>query len=240
VVVLGLITGGALMLRDDPATAAPFEQLALAAASQPDTTLDEGLYLHRSERAGGDDNGPVVRERWTASNGTGQEVVSAATIGPPGSTVPSLTVFTEPGSLQFAGLTYDELRALPTAPDALLSTLRRLGAVQGDGAAADAAALADVLALDVTPPDVAAAAVRALERLGGAVVGPMTDAQGRTGSALEGSNDDGTRWIALLDTDTGRALGFYPAVPAGTDAAGAEPYRIWLDQDVTTSLPQGS
>jgi hypothetical protein len=240
VLTLGVIGGTSVWLRGDHTSTAPVEQLAATAASQPDTALDHGQYLHRSEQLGDQTSGPVVRERWTAPDGTGQEAVSAMSVAPPGSSVPSLTVFTVPGSLQFAGLTYDELRSLPTEPDELLRALRRLGAVRADDEAASAAALTDVLALDVTPPDVAATALHALSLVGGSVTGSMTDGTGRTGVAIEGTNADGSRWIALIDPATGRSIGFYPAAPPGPGPASATPYHYWIDQDIVDSLPPGN
>lgn len=235
VAVLALATGGALWLEDDRTPALSVDELAIVAATQPGRTLDAGDYLYRAERSSDGNQPATLESQWTAVDGTGQRVVTALQIGRPGEHPPSLTLYTEPGSLQFARLSYDELWSLPTNPTALIARLRQLGATDGPLAVDDARALADVLALAVTPPEVASAAVQALAQLGGTAIGPAQDGAGRTGIGVRGINDDGTTWLVVLDPVSGRALGFQPH---WSGEPGVGPSRSWIDQQITDSLPR--
>ena len=105
----------------------------------------------------------MVREQWTAPDGTGQATETPMTIETAGSSVPSMTVYDAPGSLEFADMSYDSLRSLPTDPQALIDRLVQLGVTPANRPADQAEAVAAVLALDVSPPAVTAAGVQALD-----------------------------------------------------------------------------
>ena len=233
VAVLGIAVGGALRLRTPAAPTPSIDELAAAAAATPDQVLASGQYLYRTERASDGGAPPTMTSQWTATDGTGQRVVAALQIGAPGQTSPSLSVYPEPGCLQFARLSYDQLRNLPSNPEALVQQLRDLGASDGTRPTDDARALADVLALAVTPPDVAAAAVQALEQIGGAVVGTVSDGAGRFGTGVRGIDPDGHAWLVVLDPATGRAIAFEPNWTSSSTSLS----RVWIDQGVTEGLP---
>jgi hypothetical protein len=237
--ILGLAAGGAFWLDGRGPQTTTVQELAAAASMQPDVSLDEGQYLYRVERTSDQEAVASVREQWTARDGTGQATTNALQIGPAGSAPPSLTVYPVPGSLRFADLAYQELRQLPTDADALLARLNELGVTRSPRSADQAEAVAAVMALDVTPPSVAAAAVHALEQLGGRVTGSVGDGAGRNGIALQGENDDGTAWVVVLDHHTGRVIAFFGRVPAGDAVDDSVPHRVWLDQRITDSLEPG-
>jgi hypothetical protein len=233
-VVLVLAAAAAFLLRERP-TAGSFQQLTAAARSQVDVTLDDGQYLYLAERTSANDSA-TLRQQWADRDGTGQATEAAMTIGPAGSSVPSMTVYDAPGSLEFAGMSYEQLRTLPTDPDALLGRLAELGVARPGVPADQAEAVAAILALHVTPPDVAAAGIQALQIIGGSSIGPVTDRDGRSGVGLRGANGDGTAWLVIIDASSARALAFHPHAPSATshDSAG----RVWTDQGITDSLPR--
>jgi hypothetical protein len=233
-VILGLAAGGAFWLRHDTTGGGSFQQLAAAARAQPDVALDETEFLYVAEQTSVDDT-TTLREQWTARDGTGQATESAMVIGSPGSSVPSMTVYGTPGSLEFAHLSYDELRTLPTDPHALLERLAALGVTRTSDAVDQAEAIAAVLALDVTPAEVLAAGVQALDIIGGTTVGPVTDGNGRVGVGVRGDNGDGTSWLVILDASSARTLAFHPDITSVTSNGGTG--RAWTDQRITDSLP---
>ena len=132
-------------------------------------------------------------------------------------------------------MSYEQLRSLPTEPDALLDRLGALGVASSTRPGAQAVALGRVLALQVTPPDVGAAAIRALARLGGTAIGAVPDAAGRVGVGIRGDNADGTAWLVVIDPGSGLAMAAHDTVDPTTPTATA-PGRVWLTQNVTTSL----
>lgn len=225
VVVLGVATAGAFVLGDRATLTPSLDELAMTAASRADQELEPGQVLASTLRRADVGEAMTLETQWIATDGTGQQVVTAFALNP---SAPSVTVFHEPGSLQFAGLHYDELRALPANPVALLDRLR-----QARGGSSrpsdDALAIAELLALTVTPPDVAAGAMQALAELGGTPIGPTQDPSGRTGVGVEGFDADGTRWLIVLDPATGRAMGFETSGPDGSPGVS----RAWIDQRVT-------
>jgi hypothetical protein len=237
VLVVGLAAAGVLGARHrDAGFGGPsVSELAATAAQQPDVSLDAGQYLYQREQSADEAGAQSERQQWTARDGTGQAVVSAMALEGPGSSTPSLSLYPTPGALTFAGLGYDQLRSLPTDSTGLRQRLRVLGVVRGTDAHDEAEALASILALTVTPPEVARAAIEALADIGGEAAGPVTDATGRSGSSISGDNGDGTTWLAVFD-GTGRAIAFSPRVPAGADPSEASPRRLWSDQQITSSL----
>jgi hypothetical protein len=210
-------------------------ELALHAGTQADQPLDPNDFLYLVD-ATTDHGSSTTREQWTASNGTGQARVASLPLTPEGHDPPAMTVYPTPGSLDFAGMTYQELRHLPTEPEPLLDRLRQLGVASSPRPGAQAEALAGVAALRVTPPAVVAAAIRALEQLGGRDVGPVPDSHGRVGVGIRGDNGDGTTWLVVIDAGSGAALAVHdrmdPEAPVGSTSG-----RTWMEQSITTSLP---
>lgn len=228
------ITGVGITRLSSSPTTDGFDQLTAVAAGRPDESLAAGQYLHVTSRTtfGADE---TTHQQWTASDGTGQTLVHSLDLQAPGQP-PALTRYSDPGSLAFAGLTYDQLRSLPAAPASLVERLRELGVITTDASRDEAAALAGVLALDVTPPDVAAAALQALERLGGIRIGPVPDAAGRVGEGIRGANGDGTTWMIVVDPRDGTTMAAHPRVDPAAPASRADG-RVWIDQDVLGALP---
>ena len=233
---LVLALAGALAMVLSPSMrSGSLDDLALAAASRSDTRLDDGEYLFLSERTTAHGNA-TQRDQWTASNGTGQAMIAPLSIRPPSSDPTDITLYATPGSLDFAGMSYDELRVLPTEPDVLLDQLDRHAVAGHARPGAQAIALARLLALQVTPPAVGEAAIRALGQLGGTAIGAVPDAAGRVGLGVRGDNGDGTTWLVVVDPVSGLAMAAHDTVDPTTPAATA-PGRVWLTQNVTTSLP---
>jgi len=231
VAALVVAATGALVARSPHTSTGELEHLAARAERREDRPLGPGELLHLTETAI-DHGSETTREQWTAVDGTG----GARTSAPAGQDPPALTMYTAPGGLDFAGMSYDELRHLPTEPDALVARLDQLGGPTSTRPGARAEALARVAALDVTPPGVVAAAIRALEQLGGRAVGPVPDGHGRVGIGVRGDDGDGTTWFVVLDPDSGAALAVHdrmaPGAPPGTTAG-----RAWTDQSITTRVP---
>jgi hypothetical protein len=232
--VLVLAGAGALVLPSSQGSDS-LDDLALAAASRSGTALSDGQYLYLSEHTIAH-GASIQHDQWTATNGTGQAMTAPLSLGAPSSDLLGITVYDKPGSLDFAGMTYDELQSLPAEPSALLDRLDELDVASGGRPGAQAIALGRLLALQVTPPEVGAAAIRALGRLGGTTIGAVPDAAGRVGVGVRGTNGDGTTWLVVVDPSSGVAMAAHETVDPATPAAAA-PGRVWISQDVTTSLP---
>lgn len=241
VAALLVIAGtGAFLGRPGGRTSTGLEELALRAGAQADQPLGASHYLRLVE-ATTDRGSSMTREQWTASNGTGQARTAALPLTTEGHDVPAMTTFlpmtlySTPGSLDFAGMTYQQLRDLPTEAEPLLDRLRQLGVASSSRPGAQAQAVAGVAALDVTPPAVVAAAIRALEQLGGRDIGPVPDPNGRVGVGIRGDNGDGTTWLVVIDSGSGAALAVHdrmdPDEPVGSVSG-----HVWMDQSITTSL----
>ena len=241
--VLVLAGAGALVLSPSQRSDS-LDDLALAAASRSDTALDDSQYLFVSERTTAHGN-TSQRNQWTASNGTGQAATAALSIRP-ASDPPTMTEYPTPGSLDFAGLSYAELRALPTEPSALLDELDRHGVVNSGRPGAQALALARLLALEVTPPAVGEAAIEALGQLGGTAIGAVPD-RGRP--RRRGHSRRQRRWDGLAGRD-GPDVGFGDGGPRhrrpheaghrGARTGLAHPERHQLAPVLTTRRPDPS
>jgi hypothetical protein len=232
--VLVLAGAAALVLPSSPRSDS-LDDLASAAANRSDAGLRDEEYLHLSERTTAHGTS-IKHDQWTAPNGTGQAMTTPLSLGPSSSDLLGVTRYGKPGSLDFAGMTYDELRTLPAEPGALLDRLDELDVATSRRPGAQAIALGRVLALQVTPPEVGAAAIRAFGRLGGTTIGAVPDAAGRVGAGVRGANGDGTTWLVVLDPSSGVAMAAHEKVDPTTPAAAA-PGRVWISQNVTTSLP---
>jgi hypothetical protein len=238
VAVLTLVVAtGAVIGRASGPSATEIEQLAHQADVRADQPLGSENFLRLVDTTT-DHGSSTTREQWTASNGTGQARVASLTLTPEGRNPAAMTVYPTPGSLDFAGMSYDELRALPTEPQPLLDRLNQLGLASGSQPGAQAEAVAAVAALDVAPPAVVGAAVRALGQLGGRAIGPVPEASGRVGVGIRGDNGDGTSWLVVIDARSGAALAVHDRMDPGAPV-GTTPGRVWVDQSITTSLPAG-
>ena len=236
VAALLLIAGaGAFLGRPGGRAPTGLEELAVHAGAQADQPLGTSDFLYLVD-ATTDRGSSTTREQWTAPNGTGQARVASLPLAPEGHDPTAMTLYPAPGSLDFAGMTYQELRDLPTEPEPLLDRLRQLGVASISRPGAQAEAVAGVAALHVTPPAVVAAAIRALEQLGGRDIGPVPDSHGRVGIGIRGDNGDGTTWLVVIDSGSGAALAVHdrmdPGAPVGSTSG-----RVWMDQSITTSLP---
>lgn len=233
VVVVALVVVGVSRLSPSSGRSG-FDQLATAAAQRPDAMLADGQYLHVAARATTAE-GDSMRQQWTSADGTGQTIVAPLDLRVAGDP-PSATRYPTPGSLAFAGMTYEQLRTLPVEPTSLVERLRQLGVIASATPDGRASALAEVLALDVTPPDVAAAALRALEQMGGERIGAVPDAAGRVGEGLRGDNGDGTSWLVVIDPRTGIAMALHPQMDPAHPTSRVDG-KVWTEQGITDQLP---
>jgi hypothetical protein len=244
VAVLAPLTLGMAMLltRDSVEEPVPVAQLSAMALERPDRPLDESEYHYRvEESAPPGENQPVLRiERWITTDGSGREArttridAGAPGVGPD----PTVTARTGADPLDFAGLSYAELRALPTDPTALLQRLEDHGLISRSDESGTAATLAELLSFEITEPAVRAAAIDALELIGGRSVGTSDDGSGRRGVAVMGDNPDGTHWVMVMDPGTTLARAFHPRttwIPSST--ATLPLHRRWQDQAVVATLP---
>jgi hypothetical protein len=236
IAALLLIAGtGAFLGRPGGRASTGLEELAVRADAQADQPLGTSDFLYLVD-ATTDRGSSTTREQWTAPDGTGQARVASLPLTPKGRDPTALSLYPTPGSLDFAGMTYQELRDLPTEPEPLLDRLRQLGVASSSRPGAQAEAVAGVAALDVTPPAVVAAAIRALEQLGGRDIGPVPDPHGRVGVGIRGDNGDGTTWLVVIDAGSGAALAVHDRMDPGAPV-GSTPGRVWTKQSITTSLP---
>jgi hypothetical protein len=236
VAALLLIAGTSAFLgRPGGRASTGLDELALQAGARADQPLGTSDFLYLVD-ATTDRGSSTTREQWTAPNGTGQARTTSLPLTPEGHDPTAMTLYPTPGSLDFAGMTYQDLRDLPTEPEPLLDRLRQLGVASSSRPGAQAEALAGVAALRVTPPAVGAAAIRALEQLGGRDIGPVPDTHGRVGVGIRGDNGDGTAWLVVIDAGSGAALAVHDRMDRGA-SAGSTSGRVWMDQSITTSLP---
>jgi hypothetical protein len=179
-------------------------------------------------------------ERWDRRDGTGVQRIDDSVIAEGPGELPSYTpgveqsVVTDTRPLMDV-MPYDELRALPTDADALLDEVARL---VSDRQPADVAGiLAGVLALDVTPPPVRAAAFGALGALGARPLGQVTDEHGRVGTAF-GDDTVDLAWMVVVDPTSTDVLAF--ARGSGTPEApvtGADRWVEYLEQRIESDVP---
>jgi hypothetical protein len=243
VAVLAPLTLGLVVLftGDSVEEPVPVAQLSAMALERPDRPLSEGEYHYRVEESALAGDQPVLRiERWITTDGSGREArTTPATAGAPGAgTDPTVTARTAADALDFAGLSYAELRALPTDPAALIQRLEERGLISRSDESAAAATLAELLSFQITKPAVRAAAIDALGLLGGRSVGTSDDGSGRRGVAVMGDNPDGMHWVMVIDPSTILARAFHPRtswIPASTTAMPL--HRRWQDQAVVAALP---
>jgi hypothetical protein len=232
----------------------PLTELANRAANQPDLDLLPGQYLYRSSIEGASFDaidalaaGQSVElfELWLDREGTGLRRINESrwTSTSPGT--PQGAVSTEPRDIQVRpaqpffnpSLTYAELRALPTDPEALYAAARRTGGDPSDPAF-EAQTLSWWLAIETTPPAVRAAAFEALAQLGAEPIGSVTTYNGQDGFGYQGAGEDGAPWIIVIDAASTRVLAFARGAGAGdalwTDATRFDEYG---DQWIVDALP---
>lgn len=171
--VILVLTGlaGAYIEPREPASlgAATTESVVAAVASSPHETLAAGQVLRTTEDWTGLDPRTVTRVR--TREGTGSEEWVFVTNDQV--TATSSIAYPDAGSVPFSGLTYDQIQTLPTDPDELIAFLHSEGG-WFDSPEETSRALADLLTLPVTPPDVRAAAIEGLLGLGAVVTGDDT------------------------------------------------------------------
>lgn len=233
----------------------PLTEMATQAAAQPDRDLLPGQYLYRAMTEGStyEPSDPLAgghattrSEWWLNREGTGlnriDEVTWEATS--PGqaqataSTEPRDVVASVPQPFMNPGLSYEQLRALPSEPDALLAAVREANGGDLGDSALDAQTLAWWLAIDTVPPEVRGAAFSVLSSLGAEPIGRITTPGGAEGVGYQGTGADGRPWLVVVDPTSTRLLAF--ALRAGTGD------RTWIDakrfyeygeQRIVDSLP---
>jgi hypothetical protein len=205
-----------------------------AAATQPD--VEPGAYWHVvSEQQEGD--GPAYhREIWQGRTADGVLQDERLSSLSPGADTGPDGVWTEAlGSSHFGfGVTWDELDALPTDPAALEQVMRER--TRGQGPDPDSElwdAVGTLLRETPASPSLRAALWQVAARVPGVVVvGAVTDAQGRQGTAVELKIPRGYQRY-VIDTDDGRLL--EETVHGASDAP---PYRItFLSQGPAATAP---
>lgn len=234
----------------------PLAELQARAANRPDTVLaaDEALYLEqrRGQRFPASSSFTsfldlLTIERWNRPDGTGFErtateytpLDSGAVPDPIGPTERS---FDEPDRFQ-TSVPYEQLRALPTTPDALVAWARE-GSDNPEDDSVTAERLAGLLVLDVAPPAVRAAGFGALASLGARPLGTIALSDGRSGIAF---GEDSTQpagdsshpsWMVVADPSTTAVLGFARDIGSLDDPfRSATQWTEYGPQRVETSLP---
>lgn len=233
----------------------PLTEMATQAAAQPDRDLLPGQYLYRAMTEGAtfEPSDPLagghstMRSEWWLNrenaglNRTNEAVWEATSPGQaqgPIITEPRDVVVSASQTFMNPELSYDQLRALPTEPDALLAAVREANGGDLGDSALDAQTLAWWLAIDTVPPAVRAAAFSTLSSLGAEPIGRVRTPSGREGVGYGGRGADGREWLLVVDPSSTRLLAF--ARGAGVDD------RIWIDasryveygdQRIVDSLP---
>jgi hypothetical protein len=228
VAVLGLSITAGLRHSGTAVDALTVDDLAVAARQGGERELGEGEHVYHAEETGhATATGPELVEQWIASDGTGR---SRRTTSSPLTLVADAPLPpTAPEAMDFAGLSYQELRTLPTDPSSLLDRLMELGVVEDRRSPDMVGVLAELLTFDVTPAEVRGTIVRSLALLGGEVRGVVADARGRRGVAVSGHSRDGTGWTVIIDPANGLAL----AANTAASIPGPRPpdrpsWRLWF------------
>ncbi|MEJ5255943.1 MAG: hypothetical protein WHS89_11375 [Acidimicrobiales bacterium] len=201
------------------------QELVRLAGLHPDRPLGPGELLYtRVLAANADDGGAVeVRDVWITPDGESYDYYRM--IDSPQAPLPPVPVDPVgpllPNRGAFAGLSYDEVRTMPTTPTAIEEHLERFHRL-APGTENAALVVANLAALTVAPPDVRAAAVEILLRWG-QPVGEATDPLGRPGLLLLGGDPDAVPvprgWAVVIDQTTGLPLAVAIRVPGPADFA---------------------
>jgi hypothetical protein len=228
----------------------PLGELAARAGARADVELPPGGILHGTQVEGL--RTAEVRERaatltlrtleeWARSDGTGTLRTSSDAIAlGPGTPMGTPTAeqdvdVVEPGPLQRA-LPYDELRALPTDPNDMLTLVQ--SKVSPDDPASAAEWLAKMLSIEVVPPAARAAGFGALELLGAEPIGQLTSYSNVSSNAYAGTDKNGRPWVVLVDPVTTRVTGF--AALGGQGEGTFRDAERWLEfgpQEIVNELP---
>ncbi|MEV0696506.1 CU044_5270 family protein [Saccharopolyspora sp. NPDC050389] len=249
---IAAITAGVFVLQSGPnaGQAAAAEQLgrisaAAAAKPEPQIRPDQYVYIRSvgaDSTADGDTDGPFVlgpvqeREIWFA-----QRQVA------PGTVVGAIREGSDPmyELIKHADQTptYEELKKLPTDPDALLAWVRENS---GSGGSKDRRMfdkLGDLIQEALLPPDLAAAVYQAAAKIPGVELGgEAQDAEGRTGLVVSYLDEDaGMRKQWIFDPQTLEYLGKRTvlAEDSSLGAAGAlVETKAVLERDVVDGIGQ--
>jgi hypothetical protein len=233
----------------------PLTEIAGIASRRADRDLTPGQYLSRAmtegttyEQADPLAGGRYVErsEWWLRRDGTGlnRTVESTWVASTPGVaqgaviTEPREVVVTSPQPFFNPGLFYDQLRALPTDPTAMLAAVREANGGDLGDTALDAQVLAWWLAIETVPPLARAAAFEAVGLLGAQPIGGVATPGGRDGVGYQGNGADGRPWILVVDPASTSVIAF--ARGAGTgDRAFPEATKFYEygDQRIVDALP---
>lgn len=231
VTLIGRGTGDREVAASVPARS--LAELAGLARRRSDEQLPAGKALLSVRREGRQVDGGVLVDHTTVrqdASGAGTVAIDAELVLDGGGSSPVGSGEQVVGhGPQLGSLTYDELRALPTAGEALLARLRGgasteggspLGAEMADAAVAEQ--LARLLQFRVLPPGARGAAFEALALLGAREAGTASDRSGRVGQLIEGGSG-ADRWIVIVDRDGTSVLAFGrgPGTTGSTPLAGS-------------------
>ncbi|WP_328291346.1 CU044_5270 family protein [Kineococcus sp. NBC_00420] len=237
----------ALVLPVASAPPASAEQVLLvtaqAAGQQPDQAAG-AAYWHVHSEQDYPATKPLQREIWQSRNGESvlrdETLVSGALDGEPVDPAEVVTTSLDGPAVFGVGgrsLSWADLDALPTDPQALGTLLR--AAVKDHPAGEDHelfVTVTDLLTESPASPALRRALWEVAARVPGAeVLGPMTDAAGRTGTAIERDELDQNRYryVYILDPTTGELL-----ETRNVDRDGVVVYRMTeLAQEPASTAP---
>ncbi len=230
-----------------PAPVLSLADLAALEAAQPDQPLSAGEFAYsRVERGELSGQGAfqveqllvrTTRERWAPPSGPGRSLTGPTDArpfdDPTAPPQPFLPAADDPlaQASAFSGLSYDQLRQLPTESAALRSVLAATGTRSGDTRLGLVELSLDLLAEPATPPAARRALVALLADEGMQAADPAADRRGRPGAAFAIPARDGTgTWSVVIDPANGHLLGWDYTDP-GTGLRNR--YAVYLDQSIT-------
>lgn len=222
-----LVIGAVFVLRSGEQQPS-LNDLAADARAAEDRPLGDTEFIHQqiTRREGSGDDAAVHRsEIWVDQHANARErLVEEDGSG-------SDTMY-DGDAVDFAGISYDALRALPTSPQNLLLALAERPEAADPAGATEA--LATILSLPVTPPAVRAAALDTLAELGAVPIGTVVDPEGRQGDGYAVATDTGGEVVVVLDPDTAMtmAIMIFPTAGGDRDPATASRSTTYLVSDV--------
>ncbi|MFI8454431.1 CU044_5270 family protein [Kitasatospora sp. NPDC085464] len=207
---------------------------AKAAASSPDPGARAAQFVYRKEIQDGARETRHERRSWFPVDGRSGGLILDPTMGNGRSPWPARLSDTVPGAPRTASFdapTYEFVASLPSEPQQLLQQLlsfdraKRVSGMTMTPKLYNQFAFADVQMIFqniAAPPAVAGALMEAAAKIPGtAVVADETDAAGRHGVAVVGTN--GTMRVALIfDRTTGAFLGVREVLLSDLPAAGSD------------------
>jgi hypothetical protein len=205
------------------------------AAMQPDRPVPAGQYEYRRVERGSQAGyvmngasmprslGTEVRERWAAPDRPGRLVARASGPGEVGAVSSTGSGAGVDQALQpdvaFSGLSYDQLRWLPTDSASLWDQMVATAVPAGAPGGGAIASVLDRLSESVVRSDVRASLVTLLQARGLRATGPTTDRKGRAGDGFTLTDGSGT-WTLVVDHGSGAVLSWEHR-PAGSDVPDA-------------------